>query len=81
MVKSLYITFNKRTFNTNYFNNIDNGLILDIKEFLYLLLLEDTIIVKLTNLNRGRLLEDYIDNISIDLNYYYKEEALIKLLV
>ncbi len=78
MVKSLYITFNKRTFNTNYFNNIDNGLILDIKEFLYLLLLEDTIIVKLTNLNRGRLLEDYIDNISPDPDYYYKEEVLIK---
>ena len=50
--------FNKRTFNTNYSNNIDNGPILNIKEFLYLLLLEDTIIVKLTNFNYSRLLED-----------------------
>jgi len=77
VVKTLYITFNKRTFNTNQFNNIDNGLILDIKEFLHSSLLEDNITVKLTNLNYSRLLEDYTDNISPNPEYN-KEEAPIK---
>jgi len=37
--------------------------------------------VKLTNLNRSRLLKDYIDNISLDPDYNYNKEALIKPLV
>jgi len=77
VVESSHVTFDERTFNTNQFNDIDNGPILDIEEFLRSSPSEDNTTVKLTNLNRGGLLEDHADDIGPDPDHN-EEEAPIE---
>ncbi len=57
--------------------DLEHGLILDVKEILRSSSLEGVLILKLTNFNRGGLLEDYKDNISPDLQHQEGKEVAL----